>query len=438
MSVDDHRLGLELVVVDARTFEVHHVGARVFTVVMPAGAPEFGKLRLTPHDRSAGGKLVASLAQVFESEEPSADPQAPLSPVDVDFTLLGREGGLVLTKWFLRVDGQESEVYFNFDLGQRTAEFLEKDADCAEPLLRSLARMLRDGEPTLASDPRFSSGPKFENERPLKLEGRPMLCQLFENEAVFSLGGQLLSFDLNTGEPRELARFDGQLSARWSATAKCWVLGVDNAETWLLEDGLLTRVEPPSGCGAGVQVSPDRRWLAFDRWRDATTRHGRFSELVLVERQTGRTHSALDGERSFHVVEWNSRGVVLSVFEGREARPSRFVLLDFETGGMSPAQPTPVEHVVTIEGARVLLSGGATVTLTPAEREVVKPEHFSVASARFLAWKRFDALVFVDVETGRLSAPLERDDRRNLQLVPGFRHVLLRDERTWLVADVVS
>jgi len=439
VSVDDeHRFGLELVAVDARTFEVHHAGARVFSVTMPPGDPEFGTLRLTPHDRSAGARLVASLAQVFEVEEPSADPQAPLTPVDVDFTSLGREDGVVLTKWFLRVDGQEGEVYFNFDLARRAAEFLEKDPDCAQPVLRSLARMLRDGEPTLESDPRFSQGPRFENERRLKLEGRPMLCQLFENQAVFTLGGQLLSFDLNTGTPHELARFDGQLSARWSPGAKCWVLVVDGAETWLLEDGQLTRLEPPSGCGAGAQVSSDRRWLAFDRWRDATSRHGRFSEIVLVERQTGRTVSALDGERSLHVVEWNPRGVVLSVFEGREARASRFVLLDFETGLLSPAQRTPVEQVVSLERERVLLPGGATVTLTTAERAVVKAEHFSVASPRYLAWKRFDALVFVDVETGRLSVPLERDDRRTLQLVPGFRHVVLRDERTWLVADVRS
>lgn len=438
MSVEEHSLELGLVVVDARTFEVHHAAQRVFTLAMPARAAEFGTLRLTPHERSAGAKLVASLAQAFEVEAPSTEPQAPLVAVDVDFTTLGREGQVLLTKWFLRVDGREGEVYLNLDLAQGTAVFLEKDPDHAGPVLRSLARMLRDGEPSIASDPRFSSGPKFVNERPLKLEGRPMLCQLFEDQAVFSLGGQLLSFDLKLGEPRSLARFDGQLSARWSPDARCWVLVVGDAETWLLEDDVLTRVEVPAGCRASAQVSPDRRWLAFNRWRDATSRYGRYAELVLVERQTGRTLSAVDGERSFHVVEWSSRGAVLSLFEGREPRPSRFVVLEFDTGQLSPAERSVAAPVVTIDGGRILLPGGASVALTLAELEVVKPEHFSVASPKLLAWKRFDVLVFIDVETGRLSAPLERGDRRSVHLAPGLRHVMLRDERTWLVADVVS
>lgn len=437
MGVGEHTLGLELVTLDSRSFEVRHGGARVFTVSLPAGAPEFGTLKLTPHDRSAGAQLVAGLARVLEVDAPAPSPQAPLATVDVAFTSLGHERGVVLTKWFLSAEGHESEVYFNFDLARGTAEFLEKDPDFAVPLLRSLARMLRDGEPSLESDPRFSPGPRFEKARPLKLLGRPMLCQLFEDHAVFSLDGQLLAFDLKTCEPRELARFEGQLSARWSSDARCWVLVVGDDETWLLEERELTRLQAPPGCSASVQVSPDRRWLAFARWRDATKRFGKYSELVLVERQTGRTVSALDGERSFHVVEWNPRGAVLSVFEGREARASRFVLLEFDTGRLSPAQRTHAEPVVKLEGGRVLLPGGASVALTVAELEVVKPEHFSVASPKFLAWKRFDALVFVDVETGRLSAPLERDDRRSVHLAPGLRHVLLRDERTWLVADVV-
>lgn len=440
MSADDHRLGLVLVVVDARTFEVHHGGARVFTVVMPAGAPEFGTLRLTPHDRRAGQALISSLAQALEVDAPSTGPQVALSSVEVDFTSLGREGGVVLTKWFLRVDGQESEVYFNFDLGQGTAEFLEKDAEYAQPLLRSLARMLRDGEPSLASDPRFSSGPRFENERPVKLHGRLVLNQLFENEAVFTLGGRLLSLDLTAGSTRELAHFEGALSARWSVAARCWLLTVASEEGdafWLLEEEELTLIEPPPGCRAGASISPDRRWLAFARWHDATSRRGRYSEIVLVDRQRGATFNALDGERSFHVVEWRPRGVVLSVFEGIERRATKWVLLDFETGALTSTEPTAPRHEVTLEGGKLVLRSGVRVALTPAELEVVKPEHFSVASPRFLAWNRFDALVFVDVETGRLSAPLAQGDRRSVRLVPGFRHVVLRDEARWLVADVV-
>lgn len=438
MSDDDRRLVLKLVVVDARTFEVHHRGSRVFTVTMPVGAPEFGRLRLVPDDRSAGAQLVSALAEALEADEPEARPQVALSPVDVAFTSLGGRGSARATKWFLRVDGQEGEIYFNFDLPSRRAEFLEKDADDAGPVLRAMARMLRDGEPSLDADPRFTRGPRFENER--RLEGKPTLCQLFEHEAVFSRGGELLSFSLTTGAWAELARFDGQLTARWSAESSCWRLVVETPggdQSWLLADGQLTRLETPPGCRGSFSISPDRRWLAFDRWRDATTRVGRYSEVVLVNRQSGTTFSALDGERSFHVVEWTERGAVLSVFEGRESRPSRFVLLDFDTGQRSAAQRTPVSHAVTIEGDQVVLPGGARLALTPAELAVVNPEHFSVASAEYLAWKRFNALVLVEIVTGRLSAPLGRDDRRSVRLAPGLRHALLRDDQGWLVADVV-
>lgn len=440
MSDDDRRLVLELVVVDARTFEVHHAGQHVFTLIMPAGAPEFGTLRLAPHDRSAGARLVSALAEALEAAEPKAQPQVALTPVDVAFTSLGGQGSARATKWFLRVDGQEGEIYFNFDLARRTAEFLEKDADFAGPVLRALARMLRDGEPSLEADPRFTRGPRFENERRLKLQGRPMLCELFEHEAVFSRGGELLSFSLNTGAWAELARFDGQLTARWAAESSCWRLVVQTPtgeQSLLLEDGRLTQLEAPPGCRGSFSISPDRRWLAFDRWRDATTRHGRFSEIVLVNRQSGATFSGRDGERSFHVVEWTERGALLSVFEGREPRPSRFVVVDFNSGQLAPAQPTAAAHPVTIEADQVVLPGGTRLALTPAELEVVKPEHFSVASAEYLAWKRFDALVLVEVATGRLSAPLGRDDRRSVRLAPGLRHALLRDDQGWLVADVV-
>lgn len=435
-DVDDHRLDLELVVIDARTREVHHDGARVFTVSLPTGAPEFGTLRLTPHDRSAGAKLISALAHAFEVAEPAPEPNAPLAPVDVDFTSLGRRGQVALTKWFLRVDGREGEVYFNFDLSNRSAEFLEKDPDSAAPVLQWLGRVLRDGQPTLASDPRFGQGPRFTNLRPLKLPGRPMLVQLLEDQAIFTLGGQLLSFDLQTGAPTELAKFDGQLSARWSTGAQCWLLVIDGTQTWLLEDGRLSRIEIPTGCGTSCAISDDRRWLVFDRWRDCTSRYGRYSEAVMVERSTGKTLSANDPERSLHVVEFRPAGVVLSVFEGREARPSRFVFFDFEAGRLTPTQPVQVEPV-TIDHDCVQLPGGKTISLTAAELAVVKPQHFSVASSRYLAWKRFDALVFVDLETGRLSAPLEPDDRRAVRLVPGFRHVVVRDEHDWLVGDVI-
>ncbi len=55
------------------------------------------------------------------------------------------KGNWTATKWFLQDDDRDAEVFFNFNICEKWAEFSEKDPDCRDDLVSGLTTALRDG-----------------------------------------------------------------------------------------------------------------------------------------------------------------------------------------------------------------------------------------------------------------------------------------------------
>lgn len=429
----EHRLALAVSGAPHR-FEVRLEGLPVFTVEWSERPKIFDTLTLTPTSREAGARLMEALARAFEVPALPSATQAPLAPVKVRFTTLSRRDGLAMTKWFLDVDGREGELFFNVDLARGTAELLEKAPEDSLVALAAVARLVRDGVPSNADDPRFSTAPPLGASRALEFEGRVVLQQVFADRAIFSAPTELLSVDLSTGAISELTPVTAPFRAKWCAEATCWLV-TEPGSSFLLVDDRREPLTVPSGCEPST-LSPDRAWVALARWHDCTTRRGRFSEVVLLHRASGRELSARDGERSFHVKAWHARGLVLAVFEGLERHPSQHVLLDFETGSCSTAAaPPPPPACVRLEGERVILSNGKSVTLTASEQEDLRVDHFTALSPTLVKWNRFGKPVLIGLERGELFSLGE--DVTLASFAPGGKHVVLHRAGRWSIADVV-
>lgn len=437
---DDHRLLLEATG-NERRIELRLEGRRVFDLEWELG-PAFGKLQLKPAEADEGDALIEAMAEAFECEAPeSPETTAPLRPREVPYTLLSRRGAVVLTKWFLTFDGREGEVFFNVDLESGQAEFLEKDSDVTPDALAALARLLRDGEPSLSDDPRFSKRPPLGNLRPVTFPERVSLQRVFDDRAVFSTSNRLLALELATGAISELFRSEGGFRATWDEPASCWLIvgeGAGRASPPPAQPAVLLDGEPivlkiPPGF-APRSVSADREWLGLLRWHDCTTRSGRFSEFALWNRLTGAQAVARDGERSFHFVAWHERGVVLDVFDGIESRAKRQVLLD-RAGAVEPFTKIEEPPLARLDGDRLVLPSGVAIELTPAERDDHRPSDVTRLSPRLASWRRFGAPVFVELSTGALFVPEEKWSL--IRLSPDCRRAVVAKEGRWSIADVL-
>jgi hypothetical protein len=124
------------------------------------GPVAFGKGMLTTPDRASAQALIDAFAKAFGGKAPPA-PATPRPLAVTPFALVilgtdaartangfeGQGGGYHATKLFLQRNGIEAEVFFNFNLAKKTADFAEKDPDYANDLLAFLALELRDGPP---------------------------------------------------------------------------------------------------------------------------------------------------------------------------------------------------------------------------------------------------------------------------------------------------
>ena len=461
-----------------------------FTVgVGPLKDGAFGKLLLVPGTRESGTKLVATLARAFEVTDSPVERSAPLAPVEFGYTWLGHIDTVHQTKWFPSVEGRESEVYFNFDLKELKGEFLEKDEDYNDQLLRMLATALRDGrspELTPESDARVpESGPRFADIRPLDGQGFLQLQGLRENEAVFieraargglAGGERLVAFDLATGQRKELAQVNGIIQRTFHCVVPTprWLLhevaksqDPANSVFWLLEGGQLSRVpiKAPlrSPSLTGVPLSPDGRFVALAEWEPCTQRQGNYAFLAFLDLTNGNRTSVSDGEASLSVVGWAVRdGKVLAAAEATTCiypdEHKRMLDIDPETGRMSPslraATPLDWRGIVSnplapggdrraeLKGGTLViedLSAGSSrsVELPSTPSRAVRPSHLEWVSERYLVWRGPARLSFIDSTTGKLSFPLPRDDDRIVSVAPGFRYAVLSSDGAWFIARVV-
>jgi hypothetical protein len=139
----------------------------------------WGEALLAVSDTAAGMSFVEAFANAFHQAVPARHGDKPRRLVKAATAVFGdgllrdhaggfrngRSGKWTATKWFFASDEGESEVFFNYSIADKLAEFSEKDEEYREHLVQQLVVGLRDGplpERTPENDPGFSLvGPKI-------------------------------------------------------------------------------------------------------------------------------------------------------------------------------------------------------------------------------------------------------------------------------------
>ena len=137
----------------------------------------WGEAMIAVSDAEQGTKFIDAFGQAFSKSSPARrDNKAPLF-LKMHTAVMGSQmkkesnsfsgsgkGSWTATKWFLSDELGDAEVYFNYNLKDGKAEFLEKDADYRDALMEQLCIALRDGplpERTPENDPNLTlSGPQ--------------------------------------------------------------------------------------------------------------------------------------------------------------------------------------------------------------------------------------------------------------------------------------
>src|SRR5437867_5998792 len=141
----------------------------------------WGEAMIAVTDTAAGARFIESFAKAFHQKPPPSYGQRASLQVKMQTAVMGtglirdphggfkdgRQGRWTATKWFLQDETAEAEVFFNYSIAEKRAEFSEKDEDYREDLIQQLVVGLRDGplpERTTENDPNLTLvGPKVAN-----------------------------------------------------------------------------------------------------------------------------------------------------------------------------------------------------------------------------------------------------------------------------------
>ena len=201
-------------------------------------------------------------------------------------------------------------------------------------------------------------------------------------------------------------------------------------------------------------ISPSRRWIAVQSWRQKKSGLGGILEMRVLQRASGKVLRFGLDEESLRPVGWDeARGVVL-VESGLSHDPPE-ARRAFE-GELATGRLTPVKRPLDrreakawealspdgkrrreLVGERLVITELATrkqraLTLPPEERPYLGKTCCGWVSPRYLLLEAGRPL-FIDTETLTLTAPLPEGEHPRLRLSPDFRFALLeRDDGLFL------
>ena len=154
------------------------VGSRIRSSTKADIPLTWGEAFLAVSSPSAGAAFVEAFSKAFHQPLPPRHGEKPPGVLKMGTAILGanlvrdpkggftagRKGTWTTTKWFMQSEAAEAEVYFNWSVATRRAEFCEKDEDYREELIEQLVIGLRDGplpERTPENDPTLTlTGPR--------------------------------------------------------------------------------------------------------------------------------------------------------------------------------------------------------------------------------------------------------------------------------------
>lgn len=452
----------------------------------PGGEFSFGWGRgmLTVGNASDGARFVELFAKAFHQELPASHGDKPSGVVKVNTAVLGsnlvrdRSGGFTTgrgkwtaTKWFFEDENGEAEVFFNYNLSEKRAEFSEKDEDYREPLVDHLVIALRDGprpERTPENDPSLTLvGPRVTGwtrvtERNAYCHFTPDSRSIVITENGADTGSKLLLLSASqAGERRLMAQFDGTAAVHEFVgdTEKLTLLVIetirrnpkvissgDPQRLWLVDEN--QKIEVPVRAGltnwyVGRRcVSPQRAFLALHGWVTQPNKK-RWRVIHVCEVTTRQWRTIEKPDTVLELIGWtNGNGIVLAGtgFEKGEARNA--YTLNPATGQLAPLDALPAQFSTTN-----LLSPGGQLMAQVQEKECLFITDITAKSTRRFAFHPYDRrhayrdsiawagdryLVFqgprtalIDVQTLKMSFPVAKDSGFNsLDFSPDFKAAL--------------
>ena len=429
----------------------------------------WGKAMLIVDDQMAGGEFLSLFHKSFPGKIPSAsDQKYDPKPLKINTAILGdglqREPGggfsgdageWTATKWFPEFDGRSGEIYFNYNLVERKGEFSEKEAEYAESLLALFAAALRDGPRparTPINDPNLtlvcpSIGParKLASEQAGHYTFSPS-----GRFAVYQVGTTVcaLSMEESDSEPFDVIKLD---HSPWdvrvlsddldfviqegipenpafrssSDPMRFWWVDGNNKERKLLRgpEKDLNLAESP--------VSPDLRFIGFERYEGKPGSHERCKVVFIFDRNEGtEVQVRMDGE-DLSLVGWKAHdaGVRAILVTNRwqfDGDKSELYLSDPSKGTLEQQKDADAryeldnivspddKHRVRIGDDNLLVTNVAsgekrTFTFHEDDKEFVGEECVEWASPQYLKFNG-QKLSLIDVTSMKMCFPHHADE----------------------------
>jgi hypothetical protein len=448
----------------------------------------WGDAILIVNDRESGARFVEAFGRAFSAEVPPPANRAHLPrPLPIRTAILGENlkrdgtggfsgqgGGWAATKWFPQHDGREGEVYFNYNLAEQRGEFAEKDPDYEEDLVAVFASALRDGprpERTPEEDPYFTrTGPSIGEPRKLLPRLASYCCFSPEgHHAVYLDGPVIMALSIGpAGEaPWEIARFDHSpwefrvvdegldlvvqegvpetpgIKSSADPMRIWWVDGKAHRKT-------LLRGPEKALYLAENAVSPDRRYVALEQWREKPGGRGRTKVLLILDREGGGAKEFVSQGKDLSFVGWRQtetglRAVAVTNrwrFGGEETSVS--YLADPAVGTLDRRDDIDarleIDNPLSPDKKRRVRVGEDELVVTDLEsdqkrrlvfhkddRQYVGPDCIEWAGPRYLKFNG-PRLALIDVETMKMSYPAiaggAKLDSHSCKFSPDFRWAL--------------
>jgi hypothetical protein len=369
---------------DAKTAFV--IGVQTRSAATADSPFRWGEAMVAVDDAGTGARFVDAFGKAFQQAVPPSHGTKPSKRLNAQTAVLGsnlkrdrKSGGFrgengtwTATKWFFGGDSGEAEVFFNYSVDDKKAEFSEKDEEYREALVEQWVICLRDGplpERTPENDPNLTSvGPRVTgwvrvadtNESCLFT---PDSSTLIISEMMTNGAMKLSTLSVEaTAARKPLAQFDGSASVEQVLTNRPQLRLLitetlrqnpkiyssdDPKRLWLVTHGEKQAVSIPAGVTNWYTsercVSPDERFLALHQWK-SVPKQKRSRVIHLGDLAAQKWQVIEMPDTVVELVGWRKgRAVVLTGAQFDKAETRRPFELDPATGKLEALERVPDE-----------------------------------------------------------------------------------------------
>jgi hypothetical protein len=458
---------------------------------------DWGEVRLAVNNRASAERIVRALAGAFGVHVPPNHGDKPTGFMKMNVAMLGTgmmrsveggfssdgRGGWTATKWFLENDAGESEaeIYFNFNLREKRAEFSEKDFEFRDDIVERFVVTLRDGPMpprTPEHDPNLtSSGPRTADWS--QLTDASSLCRFTpDGQSVLFLqhqkgvGSQIQMAAVAAPRDRKpLGDFKGEVflwPQRVEAAGPAMVITEvfrrepnvmspdDPQHFWLVsQQGRRELILPgePTRVFPGPQtVSPDGRFLLFNSQEGKGPSP---TQVLLIYNVANGQWRRVPPPGAAGILGWEQQPLRAIIGQTGEGAPWLIYAIDPATGRITPIESPPARYlpgrVVSPDGRRYFkivgkerlvlgdVAGGATREFVFRHRDRRSVSEYALrwADGRYVQFGT-DRQALIDTTTLKMSFPEPPGSQMfNLEFNAGFSAVLASNRNGCFLGRVV-